>query len=65
MCYRNATTDQPEIAGKSFFIRSVPGLDLYGNVASSDASVENMFLMTIDSSKKQITVIKKVMIPFW
>lgn len=67
--YKNATTEQPEIAGKAFALTNIPGLDLYGDASqygSSDASVaENMFLVVVDPSKRQITIMKKVMASMW
>jgi len=67
--YKNSTTDQPEIAGKAFAIREIPGLDLYSDASqygSSDNSVvENTFLIVVDPSKRQLTVMKKVMASMW
>jgi cilia- and flagella-associated protein 300 len=67
--YKNATTDQPEIAGKAFSINNVPGLDLYGDAAvyggSDEGVAENVFIIVVDPSKRQLTVMKKVMASMW
>lgn len=67
--YKNATTDQPEISGRAFLIKSIPGLDLYGDASSigntDNSTAENMFIVLVDPSKRQLTVVKKVMISLW
>lgn len=63
-CHRNVTTELPEISGKAYLIRHVAGVHLFPN-EQDECSAENMLLVVIDPSKKQITVVKKSMVPFW
>ena len=62
--YRNSTTNAPEIAGKAFLVKNIPGVQLYSNT-KDESSVENMYIVLIDPTKRYLTVLKKTMIPFW
>ena len=48
-------------------IKSVEGVELFSstNGGKTTDSMENMIIMIVDPAIKQITVIKKVMTPFW
>lgn len=66
--YKNATTGQPEIAGKAFMVRSLKGVELFGSGHGHRTvpdSVANALIVIVDPSKHFVTVVKKVMTPFW
>ena len=62
--HRNASTNKPEIAGKAFLVKQLPGVQLYSGTRD-ESSAENMYLVLVDPTKRHLTVIKKTMIPFW
>jgi hypothetical protein len=65
---RSETTGKPEIAGKAFVVRRMNGVELFGSSRGMRVvrdSYANILIILVDPTKRYITVVKKVMAPFW
>lgn len=62
IAHRDARTNQVQLSGRVFLVRSVAGVNLF---PANPSSPHNILLLMVDPLKKVVTVVKNSFMPFW
>lgn len=62
LLHRDARTNEVQLSGRVYLVRSVVGVDLF---PANPSSPHNTLLLMVDPLKKVVTTVKNNFMPFW